>query len=678
MLLTSRRLQNDIIFAGAGHANMLALKMLAMNPTHNNRLTLVSRTSYAAYSGMVPGYLAGVYDLAEIMINLPAFCARTNVRFINAIVTEVRTTDNTLILRDRPSLEFDVLALNLGAQNNAIKSFQTIPTKPIDVFLGRIEPLLQAIDHNQPTIIEVIGAGAAGVEIAAALAHRRRSSKVIIHLYHNGVPLKDMGYLASKIAHKKLHDLGIIYHNKIWTEPLSEQSWLIQATQATPPNLIWDGRSTEVFQTNAHLSSIGHANIFITGDMATFQPKVLPRAGVYAVRSASTLHHNINALLNDKPMKAFRPQKDFLRLVSLGPNDGIAHKYGLAYHGRWVWSWKNYIDRKFLSQFHDIRPMMAPKKKDDKMICGGCAGKVSGSALKKALQNNGTFQPHDAAELRLGAEVMHWSNDAMRSFIQDEYTMAKIACQHAIGDILAVGKKPMVAMVTAALPSANDAMMARQLHQTMQGVQKISDIWRMNVIGGHSLESSEWMLSLSLGSCLGPALFSKKRPKEPCDIFITGPIGTGILMSAHMQGHLTLDEYDAVIDHLLRTPPNLNLLNDHVPILSATDITGYGISGHLLEMLEYDTDGFTWQKNAIPALPGVERLKKEFQSSLWGSNAQYAQSLPTHPLTDELLLHDPQTCGGFLIACAPQNSETLLSILNEQGHYHATCIGQLA
>lgn len=163
----------DLVLVGGGHAQIAVLKAFAMKPVPGLRLTIVTSSSRTPYSGMLPGYVEGVWHDEDLHIDLRHLAQAANARIIVATVTGINADLKQIHFDDRPALDFDVLSLNIGGQPNinSIKGAanNTIPVKPIAGFQARFEALFA---QPLPRKLAVIGGGAAGCELALALITR--------------------------------------------------------------------------------------------------------------------------------------------------------------------------------------------------------------------------------------------------------------------------------------------------------------------------------------------------------------------------------------------------------------------------------------------------------------------------------------------------------------------------
>ncbi len=167
----------DVVLIGGGHAHVEVLRSLAMKPVEKLRLTVVARDTVTPYSGMLPGYLAGIYRHAEAHIDLRPLCARSGARLIHASATGLDVDQRKVLFEGRPPLHFDLASLDIGSTPAAsgIKGAgeHAIPVKPVDGFLGRWRAVEDALQGRKEAFhLTVVGGGAGGLEVCLGLRHR--------------------------------------------------------------------------------------------------------------------------------------------------------------------------------------------------------------------------------------------------------------------------------------------------------------------------------------------------------------------------------------------------------------------------------------------------------------------------------------------------------------------------
>jgi len=388
---------HDIVLVGGGHSHALLLRHWAMQPVPGVRLTLVSRDVLTPYSGMLPGFVAGHYSFNDIHIDLLRLCAWAGVRFIAAEMTGIDLTAQTVQLAGRPAVSYDVLSLDTGSTPSldisGAAEFAT-PVKPVHSFVDRWQSVLE----RAPKDLALVGAGAGGFELVMAMAYRLREQATNLHWFLRGQqPMSDRPQSVGKHALKAAVSAGVQLHTGFDVQSVTRGKLhasdgrcvrfdeLLWCTAAAAPHwpksagLAIDERG--FVATNATLQSSSHSNVFATG---------------FAVRQAPVLLHNLQALLSGKPLRHYVPQKDFLSLVSTGKQHAIGSRSGFSFAGRWVWLWKDYIDRKFMNQFIELPRMKTPvtvPQDEQAMRCNGCGAKVPSALLDDVLVELGQVAP---------------------------------------------------------------------------------------------------------------------------------------------------------------------------------------------------------------------------------------------------------------------------------------------
>ncbi len=359
----------DIVLAGGGHAHALVLLDWAKAPLDGVRLTLVNPGPVAAYSGMLPGHVAGHYPREAIEIDLPRLAAQAGARFVDGRVTafdrnSVRLADGQEIRHDRLSLD---IGIHTGLPELPGFAEHGVPAKPLGAFAAAWESWLArlAADEVAPRIA-VIGAGIAGVELALAMSHRteRMGYPAAVTLLEAGRALATSPPAARRKLLARLERAGIDLREQSPPTHLAADAVHLAGGGHVPASLIicvagarphgWIGQAGpethDGFLTvDPYLRSLSEENVFAVGDCAHLGFAPRPKAGVYAVRAAPILFHNLRASLTGAPLRRFRPQADYLKLVSLGGREALFERNGFVLSGRWVWRWKDRIDRRFMA-----------------------------------------------------------------------------------------------------------------------------------------------------------------------------------------------------------------------------------------------------------------------------------------------------------------------------------------
>jgi selenide,water dikinase len=459
------------------------------------------------------------------------------------------------------------------------------------------------------------------------------------------------------------------------------------------------------------LRSTSHQPVFVTGDCASFATQPLRKAGVYAVRQGPILWDNLGRLAADQPLIEFQPQRSFLSLLSLGDGQALADYRGCSFRGRLPWRLKDSIDRRFLRQYQpEHRPGMSPMGKRPPpppppptappslpapMRCTGCGSKVSAEVLAEVLQrlqpnsNSPTGSlldiPDDAVLLKPHEQPVDvWSVDFFPAFLDDPHTVGRIAALHALSDVWAMGADPVGALAIASVPAGSSRRQAELLFQLLSGAVREFTAAGANLLGGHTLEADQLQIGFSVVGRLGDRPAWRRSLLQPGDqLILTKPLGTGAILAGLAQHLAPAHAIDAALAHMLQSNATAARVGRQWPIRAATDITGFGLAGHLLEMLHASRCSARLQLDAVPVLPGFRELARTgVLSSLDPANRARArpalQCAPTqeaHPSWPALF--DPQTSGGLLLACPAEAAPPLLNSLHSAGLPHATCVGSV-
>ncbi len=422
--------------------------------------------------------------------------------------------------------------------------------------------------------------------------------------------------------------------------------------------------------------------IFAAGDCAhlAFAPR--PKAGVFAVRQAPVLHHNLRAVTSGRCLRRYQPQRHYLKLVSTGPKEALAEKAGFALQSPLLWRWKDRIDRTFMAKLCDL-PVMAPPRLPRERTedldrhagqhpCGGCAAKIGRDTLAQALATLPRVgrddvergAGDDAAILRLGGVRQVVTVDQLRAVTEDPALMARIAALHALGDCIAMGATPQAALSVLTLPRLTPRLEARTLAEILAASGAVFATAGAAVVGGHSATGPELQVGFTITGLLDASGTPLSGARAGDALVLTKPLGTGIVLAAEMQLAATGPEVAATLRSMAASSGAAAeaLAGAH----AVTDITGFGLAGHLMNLCEASGVAAEIDLAALPLLPGAWRLlSRGIRSTLHPSNrvTAKAMSLPDDPLAD--ILFDPQTAGGLLAALPEEGAEAILRSLPE-------------
>lgn len=684
-------LTRDLVLIGGGHTHALVLRSWGMNPLPGVRLTVINPGPTAAYSGMLPGFVAGHYTRQELDIDLIKLVRFAGARMINGYATGIDKDAQMITVAGRPAIAYDVAAVDVGITSAMpdLPGFTThaIPAKPLGIFASRWDAFRAQANAPQ---IAIIGGGVAGAELAMAMAHTLRDKQPTVRLIDRSQVLTALGYKARQkmLAALTASNVEIIEDAEV-TEIFAEgiilrdgrtirSDFTTGAAGAKPHDWIVDTGLDlhEGFITvDANLQSSA-PEIFAVGDCAHLSHDPRPKAGVYAVREAPVLFDNLRAVLSGGTMRPYKPQRDYLKLISLGDKSALAEKFGTAREGPLLWKLKDYIDRKFMDQFETLKPMAPPKLPrttaldvkealDDKPMCGGCGAKVGRAALQSVLADH---FGDDAAEVQAG-QVM--STDHLRALTNDLGLMTRIAAVHALGDIWAMGAMPQAATANLILPRMSTALQERTMAEIMGTAAEVFADAGAKIIGGHSSLGDELTIGFTVtGLTKTPITLAGAKPGDK--LILTKPIGSGTIMAAEMAGKARGADVVNCLDLMVQDQAKASIILGKAHAM--TDITGFGLAGHLRGICDASGVGAILDLDAIPLMDGAEELSaKGIRSSLFEDNRIGAG--PVSGL-DMDLLFDPQTAGGLLAAIAPKSAGAALRKLHDAG-YTAAIIGEI-
>ena len=689
-----------LVLAGGGHSHALLLRTWAMQPALRpaaTDITLVSRAGSSLYSGMVPGLVAGLYGRRACAIDLPLLCSRAGVRFVLAEITGLDPAALSLRLRERPPLGYDLLSLDVGAITAVPASATGLAVKPL-------EPFLHWCDQLKPGArLRIRGGGAAAVELALALQARGHQCQLLLR----SDQLKLGSPAANRAGERLLQRAGVVVQRHAPEEAEADllctgsraPAWLAEA------GLPVDAATGRVL-IGADLRVEGWPDLFASGDCSLIRSAPRPPSGVWAVRSAPVLAVNLQRLLEHpgSRLQIWRPQRRALQLLADGGgfSPSAVALWGPLALGphRWIWRLKDRIDRGFSERLGQRPPggtAALAETSNPAMACRGCAAKLAAAPLEAALarlEPSGQVPPaQDAVPLARTADgaLLLQSVDGFPALVEDPWLNARLTTLHACSDLWASAAAVESAQALVTLPQAGSLVQEELLVQCLAGVRSVLDPLGARLIGGHTLEGRDGA-GLSLALCVQGRLAAgrspwAKGPLNPGDaLVLSRPLGSGVLLAAAMAGAADPLCIDGLLQALQQSQaPLVELLQAH-GCHACTDITGFGLLGHLGEMLaagpgvRVSLDGA-----AIPAWPGaLELLAAGHASSLAPANAR-SLALLEGPVRlrcagDALdaarraLLLDPQTCGPLLAAVPSERADAAVEALRHAGFQQAAVI----
>jgi len=458
------------------------------------------------------------------------------------------------------------------------------------------------------------------------------------------------------------------------------------------------------------LQAVGHDTVFAVGDCARLvdHPWV-PRAGVYAVRQGPVLERNLRAWLAGRSLERYVPQRDFLALLHLGQGRALASKWGRAAAGAPLLWLKDRIDRRFMRRFQVLdreghpTPGLAElgamggrgddDDEADEMACGGCAAKLGATALEAALSALPPAPPDETVLLGVadrrdvgatrderGRTTLH-NVDVIRAFCDDPWLVGRVAARNALGDLEVCGGRPRHAQAVIGLPEQEPRLAREILLQALSGIRSVLDAAGVSLVGGHTTIGDTLTIGLAVtGEGPAPGTWpARPGPREGDAILLTRPLGTGVVLAADMRGLARSDWLQATWTSMLRDHAVVARLVRASEVQAATDVTGFGLAGHLLSLLRGTHLCARLASDAIPLLPGAERLWQDgLRSTAHPANhAAFGARVSGASELDRAWLFDPQTAGGGLLLASPDRLTACDAAFEAAGEPRPTRIGRL-
>jgi selenide,water dikinase len=720
---TAAPIEKNVVLAGAGNAHLVFLKRWGMRPLPGVAVTLVNSTAIVPYSAMVPGHIGGDYPLNEITMDLVRLCQAVKARFVPDRLERIDPTRRSIHFADRAPLSFDVLSLGLGSlparpcacPNKAITQ---ILLRPLDALVNALDAIEKDLQHRpRPFHFAVVGGGASGCELALAI-HKRlvRLPGFRLTLLQGGPQLlPEFPGAVARSFEQALRDREIAFCLNARVTACREQVLEVEgappvpcdavlwATQPSPLPVFRDsGLSVDeggFLQVRETLQTIGNPAIFGTGDCVSFPAYPdLPRNGVYAVRQGAVLFDNIASFLKEKPLLPFRPQRRCLCLLNTADGDAVLRYGPVVWKSRWARKWKDRIDRAWIRKFTVFAPMAGDGKGQEKaplMHCGGCGNKVSSDVLSAVLKRIdlpddprvllGCKAGEDAAVHRVqpnlfGGDPAHLVEvqtvDYFKAFLDDPYLFGRIAALNAVSDLYAMNARPFSALAIATLPFARGPIQESMLFELLSGAVKSFRELGVILTGGHTTEGNELALGFAVTGFAEEATLFRKSNLQASDVLVlTKPLGTGALLAAWMRNECNADWFQGLKGPMLLANSRAGQLFAQAGVRACTDVTGFGLAGHLLEMLDASGVSAHLNANAVPLYAGFfDVVGQGIVSSLHPDNAKMACRVKG---AAPPWLFDPQTSGGLLGGVKKDQATNVLQQLREAGYRDAAIIGEI-
>jgi selenide, water dikinase len=710
---TPSPITQDLVLIGGGHSHAIVLQMWGMKPIPGVRLTLISDGSDTPYSGMLPGYVAGFYSREECHIDLRSLCQFAGAQFYHDRAIGLDLTQQQVICQNHPPVGFDLLSIDIGSTPMTPHIGENmIPAKPVPEFLRWWEDLCQqSLDRLS---LGIVGGGVGGVELAINMQKRleplvaqlelhlfSRSSQLLPqnnpwlqHRFHQLLQQREIQLHLGEVVQS--YEQQIVHCQSGLQIPCETTVWVTQAT--APDWLRRSGLAVDdrgFIQVDEGLRSLSHPQVFAAGDIAAMVVHPRPKAGVFAVRQGKPLFQNLQAVLLNQSLVEYKPQKQYLSLIGTADSSAIASRRGLAWEGEWVWQWKDRIDRQFMARFQNLtmaQTSEALPTSPPTLYCAGCGAKVGSTTLSRVLDRIpqtphdsvvlGLEQPDDAAVLQVPAgKVLVQTIDYFPALLDDPFIFGQIAANHSLSDLFAMGADAQTVLAMATIPHGTETKQEETLFQLLSGAIKTLSITQTQLVGGHTIAGEKLAFGLSCnGFADSDRLLHKSGMQVGDCLILTKPLGTGVIFAGQMRQLSKPQWIDGAIATMLQSNYAAAQIFLHQGATACTDVTGFGLLGHLVEMVKASQVSVELVLDAMPFLAGAIALTEQaVRSSLYAQNARAQSWVSNFEQTTHLqilpLLCDPQTAGGLLATVPSDRVNDCLRALQQAGYGWSCVIG---
>ncbi len=363
-----------LILLGGGHAHVHVLDALARRALADCEVVLVTPFERQIYSGMLPGWIAGHYPIEACALPLAELCQRAGVRFVQATGVALDTEGRRLSCNDGQSLEFDLLSIDTGSCS-PIETIEgadahALPLRPIENFVAGVEALLAHCRDARDHPVAIVGGGVAAVELAFAIHHRLvregLAEPALRVIGDGGLPLQGLAAGLQWTCLGMLSERGIQWQAGSRVVALTGSHAVLSDGSRVPAGraLLATGSGAPSWPRAAGLAvdeggfirvgrtlqSVSHEGVFAAGDVAAYAD-ARPKSGVYAVRAGPPLADNLRRAAEGRPLREWTPQPRALYLIATGDRHALGAWGPFGWQGRWVWRWKDRIDRRFMRRF---------------------------------------------------------------------------------------------------------------------------------------------------------------------------------------------------------------------------------------------------------------------------------------------------------------------------------------
>ena len=673
--------KKQLVLLGGGHAHIQVLRKLCMNFYEGLHVILINNSMESAYSGMTPAYIQDYYKIKEIMIDLQRLCFNAGVTFINDEVIQLKTEEKKVILKNRPSIHYDLLSINTGciSKKNNIKihkNSKNIFIKPINNLIKNLNTLDKIIKNTNNTKINIIGGGVAAFEISFALRVRFQnrisitiiSKNILLEKNLNNKTITELKKISENmsISLKEIDVIEIkknellLSNGEIFPSDLNLISTGVQIPQWIQNSSLKKNNGFIGIKTN--LQSINDDNIFAAGDVASIQDYLRPKSGVMAVRQGQILKENIFLKIQGKKLMKFQPQKNWLYIIGTYPNKALLNYLNFSFHSKWCWALKKWIDKSFMKKFSFPNKLSMKKKiisenikiSNQEMYCQGCGSKISKATLMDYLsQSSNNNELADSSIVNFSNNQILQTIDHIKLFNSiDPFDFGIISYLHSQNDIIAAGGSVHSINISVGVPFGDENIEKFYLESFMKGVEYFSKFENASIISGHSYQTFEPGITINMNG-IYKHLSKKTLAKKNDLIYLSKPLGVGYLLAAYFKNSALLDskDFNEILSMMKLSNKNASEIAKKHQTKSMTDISGFGLASHLGDICK--SSGLTANIHLgekVLINPNLDILKN-FQSTGHKSNyksvSQYINSEGNSPYLD--ILYDPQTNGPLLM-----------------------------
>jgi selenide,water dikinase len=324
---------------------------------------------------------------------------------------------------------------------------------------------------------------------------------------------------------------------------------------------------------------------------------------------------------------------------------------------------------------------------------GGCGCKIAPGVLSEILKQSSGFPvpkelmvgietADDAAVYKLNDEqALIATTDFFMPIVDDPFDFGRIAATNAISDVYAMGGTPIMALALVGMPI--NKLPLETIGDIIRGGETVCAQAGIPIAGGHTIDSVEPIYGLVVMGLVHPSKVKRNADARAGDVLVLGkPLGVGVLSAALKKDALGADGYAAMIASTTKLNKPGRLLSDMPGVHALTDVTGFGLLGHLLELARGARLSARLSMQQIPLLPGVEQLAHDgfftgASGRNWDAYGMDVELAAAITPAQRALLTDPQTSGGLLVSCAPDSVDEVLALFAREGFGDAGVIGRM-